>query len=337
MKNLDELSLSFPEMDQKRQESLLGGAYGTYYGDDRDDPTKNGGTLPGVTIVGYPTPPAPYPTPGFNTGGSSGDSGGGGGTGSSPDTGTYTTGNPLHPDMVNHLMNSTFKFDPKLLTADEKAAFEKVLQAIDSTQAGDKVLMALDDYYKTHPNAIKPSITHNAPDPGAEGTFRIGSQEYDFGALLNDKTTFLSYKLDTVAHEMYHNFQGITGQSAGTVNKEVDANLFAALVEKQANLDFGTSGVEKRIEALNPTTQAQKDFNAAWENFINNGDVSQDNYNKIVNNFLAGSQVGSGYPNLVNAPKSTDEPQFLKDLMPPSYPPGLNDGNPPSDPNPYQH
>jgi hypothetical protein len=327
MKNLDELTLLFPEMEQKRQESTLGGD--TY-------PGGGGGVAwsgtydPGVTIYAPPiTPPDPYPTPGFNTGGSGDNGGGGGGDGSS----TPATGTPLHPEIVSHLMN-TFKFNPLSINPTEKANFEKTLNAIDSSQAGDKMLTALDNYYKNHTDIVPPTITHNPADPGSEGTFRASKNEYDFGTLLNDNNALLSWDLKTVAHEMYHNFQYTVApdQYANNPNREADAFLFDALVQKQANVDFNASAMETRIEVQNPTTQAQKDFNTAWNNFVNNGDASQSNYNLIVNNFFAGSAVGSGYT--FTAPISTNEPQFLKDL---GFPPSMGDGNNPTNPNPYQH
>lgn len=141
----------------------------------------------------------------------------------------------------------------------------------------------------------------------------------------------MSWNLDTVAHEMYHNYQYsvVPDQYANNANREADANLFANLVERQANVDFGTSAILKRVEVTNPTTQAQKDFNTAWDNF-NSGNVSQSNYNLLVNNFFAGSAVGSGYT--FSAPISTNEPQFLKDL---AFPPDMGDGSNPTNPNPY--
>ncbi|MDN5284221.1 MAG: hypothetical protein JWR38_495 [Mucilaginibacter sp.] len=327
MKNLDELTLLFPEMEQKRQESTLGGDL--YPGNNN----PGGGTIDGgqygngVTIVGSPiTPPDPYSGPGFNTGGSGDNGGGGSGDGSS----TPVTGTPLNPNMVNHLMN-TFQFNAGSITATEKANFEKTLKAIDSSQAGDKMLTALDNYYKNH---AAPSITHNAPDAGSEGTFRAQQNEYDFGTLLSDNTTLLSWDLKTVAHEMYHNFQYTIApdQYVNNVNREADAFLFDALVQKQANVDFNVSAMETRIEVQNPTTQFQKDFNAAWDNFVNKGDASQSNYNLIISNFVLGSQVGSGYA--FTSPISANEPQFLKDF---GFPPGIPDGNNPTNPNPYQH
>ena len=325
-------------MEQKRQESTLGG---DPYPDGGGGVAWSGTYDPGVTIYAPPiTPPPTYATPGFNTGGGGGGGYGGGdyGDGSSSsnpsDPGTNpVTGTPLHPEIVNHLMNSTFKFDPLLITPTEKANFEKALQAMDSSPAGDKVLMQLDTYYKNH---TAPSITHNPPDPGSEGTFRAQQNEYDFGTLLNDNNTLLSWDLKTVAHEMYHNFQYTIApdQYANNVNREADAFLFEALVETQANVDFNASTMAKRIESQTPTTQVQRDFNTAWDNFIN-GDVSQSNYNLIINNFISGSQVGGGYK--FTAPISTNEPQFLQDLAQLSFPPDIPDGNPPSNPNPYQH
>ncbi|MBB6130585.1 papain-like cysteine protease family protein [Mucilaginibacter lappiensis] len=98
MKNLDELTFLFPEMEQKRQESTLGGDIysgnydgGSYYGGSgSDDGIINGGTYdPGVTIYAPPiTPGDPYSGPGFNTGGPSDNNNGGGygDTGSTPTT-----------------------------------------------------------------------------------------------------------------------------------------------------------------------------------------------------------------------------------------------------------
>jgi hypothetical protein len=289
-----------------------------------------------VTIIGHPTtPPPPYFFPPYGGGGNG--SGSGGGTGGSSSSGAPSAPviTPLHPEMVSHLM-STFKFDSKSITPEEKANFEKVLKALDSSQAGDKMLMALDKYYIDHPAVVPPSITHNPAAQDTEATFSAQKNEYDFGTLLNDNTTLLSWDLKTVAHEMYHNFQYTIApdQYANNVNREADAFLFEALVEKQANVDFNALDMAKRIEVQNPTTQAQKNFNAAWENYVNNGDTSQSNYDLIINNFILGSQVGSGYNFTAPATTTTNEPQFLKDL---GFPPEMGDGNPPSNPDPYQH
>jgi len=154
MKNLDELSLLFPEMEQKRQESTLGGDIYSGGGDGGGGFTWTGtNQLPVVPVYGNPTPPDPYPTPGFNTGG---NTGGGGGYGSGDSGSGLVPGTPLHPEIVNHLM-STYRFNPDLINPTEKANFQKALQALDSSAAGDKVLIALDNYYKNNANIIPPT------------------------------------------------------------------------------------------------------------------------------------------------------------------------------------
>ncbi|MBB6110272.1 hypothetical protein SAMN05421821_10679 [Mucilaginibacter lappiensis] len=93
MKNLDELTLLFPEMEQKRQQSTLGGD--VYDGGDHGIAYSMTGD-PGVTIYGTPiTPPDQYSGPGFNNGGP-GDNGGGGGNGGSD--GGYTGVNTALPN-----------------------------------------------------------------------------------------------------------------------------------------------------------------------------------------------------------------------------------------------
>ncbi|HMG08259.1 MAG TPA: hypothetical protein VK609_07100 [Mucilaginibacter sp.] len=99
---------------------------------------------------------------------------------------------------------------------------------------------------------------------------------------------------------------------------------------------------EKQIEVDNPSSQAQKDFNSAWEKFIK-GDYSSTNYAILDNNFLDGSKFGSQYKTyndgtgtvaktVTNDPNTL--PQFLKDL---AFPSAMGDGNNPTPANPYQH
>jgi hypothetical protein len=97
---------------------------------------------------------------------------------------------------------------------------------------------------------------------------------------------------------------------------------------------------QKDLESVNPTSQAQKDFNSAWEKYLN-GDYSASNYAVLDNNFLNGSKFesqyktyddGTGPKTVTNDPNTL--PQFLKDL---AFPPSMGDGNNPTPANPYQH
>ena len=177
------------------------------------------------------------------------------------------------------------------------------------------------------------------PANGTE-SYNPTTKEIDLGIGLLDGAD-ISSSVYTVAHELYHDYQNINGQSPLHSNLELDAYMFGTEVTKEMKTQGPFNGTyEKQIEATNATTQAQKDFNSAWEKFLN-GDYSSANYAIIDNNFLNGSKFGSQYKtynDVTGAKPVTNDPntlpQFLKDL---GFPPGMEDGNRPSPPNPYQH
>jgi len=227
MKNFNELTLLFPEMEQKRQESILGGAYGTYYGDDRDNQNPGGYTLAEVTIYATPiSTGSPYTGtgPGFKTGGSNGD-----GNQPSPADGYGSTSGPtvvqaLHPEIVDFLVSKFSYSLNSTYAAAEKANFKKILTEMDSSATGDKVLAALDAHYKQFPNERAPTVTDKMPTNGTE-SYNPTTKELDLGNALLDGN-YVSGSVYTVAHELYHDYQNITGQSPLHSNLELDAYMF---------------------------------------------------------------------------------------------------------------
>ncbi|MBB6130583.1 hypothetical protein [Mucilaginibacter lappiensis] len=326
MKNLDELILLFPQMEQKRQESTLGGDI--YDGGDHG--VYNGGTYdPGVTIYAPPiTPPPPYSGPGFNpgdnqSGGGSNSGDGGSGNPSDPYNGQSPL-TPLHPEIVNDLL-SRYKFAGNL-SPTQKDNFKEILGNIDSTKTGDKMLSAIDAYYQSHPNITAPTITDKVPPKGGSYAFDSANNEFDFSNLLDGGYTN-TYGIYNAGHEIYHSLEwaniniGLTPNlNPNKVNFELDAYLIAAEMAKEAPYDLTTSNVEHLIQSkvdFDSQNAQQVQFTVAWNNFIN-GDYSASNYWNLVNGFQGGSDVGSNYLKYNGAPVTTDPntlPQWLKDLQ----------------------
>lgn len=337
MKNLDELTLLFPEMEQKRQESTLGGDIysgnydgGGYYG--------GGYVLSEVTIYGTPiTPPDQYSSPGFNTSGPNGDGSQGGNDGSNQ-SGQMTI-QALHPETVDFLAGKfSYSLDPQYAAA-EKENFKKILTEMDSGATGDKILAGIEAHYKQFPNELAPTITDKMPANGTE-SYNPKTKEIDMGiGLLNGAD--IASSVYTVSHELYHDYQNINGQSPLHSNLELDAYMFGTEVIKEMNTQGAFNlDYERQIEVKAPTSQQQIDFNNAWEKYLT-GDYSSANYAILDKNFLDGSAFGSQYKtyndgtgakSVTNDPNTL--PQFLKDL---GFPQGMDNGSSPSPANPYQH
>jgi hypothetical protein len=228
-------------------------------------------------------------------------SGGGGGTPPSAPT-------PRNPAMVKDLLSKIHT----TLTPAELTIFTTTINNMDATADGDKILSALDAYYIANPTAKTLTVTDIAPAVGTDN-FVSSTSTINMGSTYQADIDASAITYAT-AHEIYHQYETIEGQSAYQSNFELDAYMFGTQVIQQMPSDDSTDGYEIQIEVKSATTAAQTSFNTAWAAFLN-GNTTASNYAILDNNFLAGSLVGSNYTTytgqtVTNNPTSI--PLFLK-------------------------
>ena len=311
MKGFDNFVLTFPEMDVKKQESTLGGGYNYNSGGG------GGIQLDPVTVTApYYHPPSYDPTPWwpptYNPGNPGNDGGSSGGYGDGYDPGSYNTDPGLHPEMVNHLMN-TLHFATNL-TQPQKDYFKKMLGELDKSKLGDKVLTDLDNYFKEHPDKI-PTITLN--EGRGNATFLSGTNsEYQLGKFFGNMDASDVSQLYDLVHEIYHNSDFIHGGNMNSLNSELDAYMYGTkVIQELYPGDRDALAYERQVEVPGDNlNDAQRSFNTAWENYLN-GDTSTDNYTNLINNFHDGSRVGGNYDKPIDPSHST--PSILQ---PPANP-----------------
>lgn len=292
MKTLDFIKMSFPEMDEKKQVSTVGGS------NDYNDPIPGGQYGEGtVTAPGYHPPNYdnwPILDPGYYGGGygggsSSGNNNGGGETSTHPTEG-------LHPEMVDHIM-ATLKFSN--ISPEQKEQFKKILSEIDKSPLGDKMLKAWDKAMTDHPDKI-PTVTPDSPKTqGAVAEYDSGTKHLNLANFF-DPSLIDTWQTYNLAHELFHSFQHLSGMDMSSLNVELDAYMFGSKVVLEAFPDDSYAKLlAKNTEISTPSNEAQTQFNQAWDKYLN-GDLSNENYQNLINNFHDGSKVGSHYNGTIN-------------------------------------
>jgi hypothetical protein len=108
------------------------------------------------------------------------------------------------------------------------------------------------------------------------------------------------------AHELYHAYADITEGNLfdqGDVKREINAELFAFMTAIQYDKDHSINSTNpnshvstlQHFNPLSSSMQANIDFNNAWNDIIQNGNFTIQNYNTLITNFLNGSTWGAAY------------------------------------------
>jgi hypothetical protein len=110
----------------------------------------------------------------------------------------------------------------------------------------------------------------------------------------------------TLAHELYHAHKDKVGDSDyGKVVNELDADIFSGLVAKQIDTARGDDDLYYHGSMVNVNVQkSPQAFQDAWNTMLN-GNLSQENYNNLIDNFNS-SGFTEGLPNRDRLTKDHD-------------------------------
>lgn len=215
--------------------------------------------------------------------GSGGDYGSGGGYGSGgPGDGSEVVDWLLGP------LTSGGHLDISGLSQIQEGNLHDALDQIAATPDGKKLL---DDIWASGRNFgvtnVKPTNFYATYESQNQGGF---DGIFNFGNIVDNMNIGMHVK--AASHELFHAYEDINGISMNTTNAELDAYMFDALVMKE----FGESDYANiTMNDGDINTTADQGFGSAWNNFLNNGNYSMDNYNQLNINFGTGSTVGSAY------------------------------------------
>jgi hypothetical protein len=116
-----------------------------------------------------------------------------------------------------------------------------------------------------------------------------------------------SQKIETTAHELFHEYQAELGETGFTVNREVGAYLFGKDVV--TTLNYGSLG-------FGNTTPAGINYQNTMTNLLYSNTLNQNDYNTAINNFHQGSTVNiNGLYNRAII-KANDTNPVIKRLFP---------------------
>ncbi len=166
-----------------------------------------------------------------------------------------------------------------------------------STSMGKRIIDSIKD--KNEQIILSPE----EPSPNAIASYDDTDNTMLLGHLLQSGA---SSSVNDFAHELYHAYADITEGNLfdqGDVKREINAELFAFMTAIQYDKDHSLNSTNPNshvstLQHFNPlsnSTQANIDFNNAWNDIIKNGNFTIQNYNTLITNFLTGSTWGAAY------------------------------------------
>lgn len=197
--------------------------------------------------------------------------------------------------------------------------FNNEVRRLSETEAGNGVVyQMLGKIGDSITDQIKLTQTNSGSNSSSKANYKYSSNEMDLYNLIGSdlSNSFeAGIVFQAVSHEMFHAYKDIVKGvgSDDQVTRELDANLFAAFVEKQTDQLHGTEyyytgGFQFVHEDPDTTNPSQKAFQLAWDNIITYNDFSLNNYNTLIQNFQ-GSKFNTG--GVYNSLQATTVPTFL--------------------------
>lgn len=204
------------------------------------------------------------------------------------------------------------------------------------------------DYGKEFLDSLYSSFSQNNETINIETAGPSGSNvyaQYDLGSNTLILGKYFEYTdadgasaaYTMLAHELYHSFEDIKGESTTGIKSEVDAYLFSALAAKEYDEKNGTNyydiQVDSQLRGLTENTQAHDAFVKAFKDIVENGNFTLDNYNALINNMkegfapaVASENTQKLVVNPVSDLTSTSIDEMFAKFNPPS-PDSPNDGD----------
>jgi hypothetical protein len=187
-----------------------------------------------------------------------------------------------------------------------------------STSMGKRIIDSIKD--KNEQIILSPG----EPSPNAIASYNDTNNTMLLGHLLQSGA---NSSVNDFAHELYHAYADISEGNLfdqGDVKREINAELFAFMTAIQYDKDHSINSTNpnshvstlQHFNPLSSSTQANIDFNNAWNDIIQNGDFTIQNYNTLITNFLNGSTWGAGYGSSAlteNTISNIDTELFLDD------------------------
>jgi uncharacterized membrane protein YgcG len=164
--------------------------------------------------------------------------------------------------------------------------FNVVVQDLTSSGLGLDLLLSLQT--NNDADRIKLSTTDTVTQNAvAEYLNHSGTHELKMGNLAEYDDKFdQAMNAGTLAHELYHAYKDRTGDSDyGKVVSELDSDIFSALVTRQIDTARGNDDLYYHGSLVNSAVQRSPEaFQNEWNSMLN-GNLSQENYNNLIDNF----------------------------------------------------
>ena len=216
--------------------------------------------------------------------------------------------------LVKNVLSKVFNnLGSSTLTPQESTQLNGYLTTLANTQLGQDVLQGL---------IASPASNLKWTDVNPNGGAAFNGSNTISVNFLAPNEEPAGYTFTNVVHELFHVYQKfVGGDSSTSYKKEVEAYLFAAMVDQEVdnNNNNSTTDVSYYYQSGSvaagegqplPNQAAHDAFDQAWNDILTNKNFSVENVNKLIDNFYNGANISQN----LYSPSNGYSPSDVTDL-----------------------